>query len=503
RLDSEVEKIKVRISQALMEVKVRYQDGTALMSKNQFEGAIQKFESAQEILRWLPYEIHKKEWEERLANQVEAAKKKKAAWERDVSRRQREEARFREIVEEKERKEALKRKVSLLFRNANIQFQKERYVQAEKFADQILNLDPFNKDAKRLKEIALRARHMQATDKNRTTYIEEWQRTFEQMDESVQPQVAVIRYPNIDEWKRIANRKAERAGEGDSGKDREEREIESKLKGLKVTLDFDEATLQEVVDFISTNYNLNVVIDSEVLSARSEEELQVTLNIKNIDLKEALELILDLLDLDYVIKNQVIKITDKTKASGKSIAKVYNVQDLVIKLQDFPGPKIDITAAGEDGDAAGIGLEDVDDGEGTVNFEALKGLIEENIGSGTWEEEGNSIQVRQGNLIVKNNPSVHDDIVSLLEQLRQSTGLLVSIETRFILVRDDFLQDIGVDFRGLGTQVNGATGTANPLPPIQAARDLDDTLFGTAATPLGAGSGDSAGIFFDNNAESN
>jgi hypothetical protein len=38
----------------------------------------------------------------------------------------------------------------------------------------------------------------------------------------------------------------------------------------------------------------------------------------------------------------------------------------------------------------------------------------------------------------------------ILQDLREATGIMVDIQARFLSVQDNFLEDIGVDFRGLG-----------------------------------------------------
>ena len=83
-------------------------------------------------------------------------------------------------------------------------------------------------------------------------------------------------------------------------------------------------------------------------------------------------------------------------------------------------------------------------------------LIQENIAAASWEEDTDTvIMERQGTLIVKQTPEVHDQITALLDDLRKSTGIMVSIESRFLLVEDNFLEEVGVDMRGLGDDSGG------------------------------------------------
>ena len=49
-------------------------------------------------------------------------------------------------------------------------------------------------------------------------------------------------------------------------------------------------------------------------------------------------------------------------------------------------------------------------------------------------------------LVVSQTQEVHEEIADLLEQLRRLQDLQVTIEVRFINLRDDFFEQIGIDF---------------------------------------------------------
>ena len=51
--------------------------------------------------------------------------------------------------------------------------------------------------------------------------------------------------------------------------------------------------------------------------------------------------------------------------------------------------------------------------------------------------------------------------VGLLDDLREATGIMVDIQARFLTVEDNFLEDIGVDFRGLGQPGLGTNNFLN------------------------------------------
>src|SRR4029079_10284703 len=56
--------------------------------------------------------------------------------------------------------------------------------------------------------------------------------------------------------------------------------------------------------------------------------------------------------------------------------------------------------------------------------------------------------------------------------LREATGIMVDIQARFIKVEDNFLEDIGVDFRGLGQPGLGTNSFFNDFGDPSTQLDL-------------------------------
>jgi type II secretory pathway component GspD/PulD (secretin) len=87
-------------------------------------------------------------------------------------------------------------------------------------------------------------------------------------------------------------------------------------------------------------------------------------------------------------------------------------------------------------------------------------------------------------MVVSQTPEVHEQIVKLLEDLREATGLMVDIQARFLNVEDNFLEDIGVDFRGLGEPGQGTNAFFNdfgdPTTQVDLGREIgtDSSLGG-------------------------
>jgi len=85
--------------------------------------------------------------------------------------------------------------------------------------------------------------------------------------------------------------------------------------------------------------------------------------------------------------------------------------------------------------------------------------IQQTIAPETWYDEGGDGRLDQygeSKLIIWQTPEVHKQIKDFLALIREGLGQQVAIEARFLLVDENFLEDIGVDadFLRLNTGIN-------------------------------------------------
>ena len=85
-----------------------------------------------------------------------------------------------------------------------------------------------------------------------------------------------------------------------------------------------------------------------------------------------------------------------------------------------------------------------------ADFDTLIELITSTIAPDTWDEVGGPGAIESFatnlSLVISQTQDVHDQIADLLEQLRRLQDLQVTIEVRFITLRDDFFEQMGIDF---------------------------------------------------------
>jgi type II secretory pathway component GspD/PulD (secretin) len=274
-------------------------------------------------------------------------------------------------------------------------------------------------------------------------------------------------------------RKVPGMGDFEGDLDPDIKNIQAKLKSDTISLDFKDASLGDVVDFIRTTKSINMVVDPQVLDDFESEGKTVNLQVEELNLADALNILMRFNNLTYTYRNKVLFITTPEGSYGDALMQLHDVRDMTRKLEHFKGPDLELKS-GDSGAAAPVFEEDTGEEEVIVAAD-LVDMIKEAVAPDTWDTGNYRISEVHGMLLVSHTPQVHREIAALLNDLRKYSGLLVTVEARFLTVEDDFLEDMGVDFRGLGNEV----GTD---------AYLDDVT---------VGSEDFAGGAFDNGANGN
>lgn len=219
------------------------------------------------------------------------------------------------------------------------------------------------------------------------------------------------------------------------------RRIEAALES-ETTIEFPGNPLRDVTEYLSQIHNMPILIDETALAdvgISSDEE--VSLVISDITLRSAMELLLENVagvELDYVIRDEVLKITTREKADEMLETRVYNVRDFgsefdevmlanVVRKSVQPRSWMNITiesveaAPGMEGSAGmmpglpggEVGGMDPYSGLGPASSEITGMTIHaDSDGNGT-------IDFLPGCLIITQSQRIHREIVSLLDQLRQ------------------------------------------------------------------------------------
>ena len=90
------------------------------------------------------------------------------------------------------------------------------------------------------------------------------------------------------------------------------------------------------------------VVGLEGESVRSDTPVTINLD-QEISLKSALKLLLEPLNLDYTIRDEVLKVTSQRIAKGQLFSVSYQVADLVVPIPNFSSDGLGITGALREG----------------------------------------------------------------------------------------------------------------------------------------------------------
>ena len=197
---------------------------------------------------------------------------------------------------------------------------------------------------------------------------------------------------------------------------RAEQRLLERLRSQTVSLDFKETPVEEAIGFLATYTRVNIIVDPVVFRTLSPEERAVTLKVKDLSALNALRLILDLQGLAIRTRKGVLIVTTRERKLANATLIVYDIRDLTLNLQDFPGGRVGLGSSEGDSDPGIRFFEEVPEKAQTP--ETIADLLRENTGQKTWEKNEVSIAQIGGLLMVRQYAPVHAEIRRFLDRLR-------------------------------------------------------------------------------------
>ena len=190
------------------------------------------------------------------------------------------------------------------------------------------------------------------------------------------------------------------------------------MESLKISLNFSETSLEEVVSFVREVTQLNILVSKGVVD--KGDEPTVTLKVDELKLSNALALILDMIDLSFKLEEGVIVIVTKEETKADVYLELYDVRDLLFHLRDFKAPEISLAPV-EDGTTVGIMTSEGEDSGGSLEDPTLLvELIKTHTCGTSWTDNPKcSVDIQNGILIVVQSKEGHKQVTSLVEKLRQ------------------------------------------------------------------------------------
>ncbi len=146
------------------------------------------------------------------------------------------------------------------------------------------------------------------------------------------PDEPPIVYPDAEVWQELTRRRKKYASIDLASTSGTEEKIFAALDE-PTTLQFNEETLANVVEYLKDFHGINIIIDNKALDdVGLGSDTPVTVDLSGVTLRSGLRLMLKEMDLTYVIRNEVLQITTPEEAESQLITKVYPVGDLVLPI---------------------------------------------------------------------------------------------------------------------------------------------------------------------------
>lgn len=487
-----VDRETVRRAQAQMAAEEASRLGDMAMAQQDYEGAAALYREAQTILMYHPLVATSS-----IDEKIVTGKLNSALDQLEASRAAREARLAAETEADKARKEEDARKyrenrLRTRYQDANQAFLADDYKRAEDLANVILLEDPGNTAAEKLRAAAQIARHRSADDETARRYREEWQRTFDQLDTSDVPQIDSLVFDDMRRWREVSARKPLEFTGTTADASADTAVVLERLSSTRFTPNFKGADgggvdLSEVASFLQGVTGVNFMISSKVREELDDEQKRVSLVLPERSVKTVLDLIGETSEsLRWMIRDGVVMFVTKAETLGGQQLKMFEVRDIINPVKDFPGREINISPSG----GLEYDEEAPEEREGLVTTGAnLEEIIRSNVAAASWNDDPrNTVRITEsGTMVVYQTPEVLEMIQTLLDDLREATGIMVDINTRFLKVEDNFLEEVGVDFRGLGQPGAGTNQFLNDFGDASTQADLGREI----------GNGTDLGAFYD------
>mgnify|MGYP002777649612 CR=1 FL=1 len=338
-----------------------------------------------------------------------------------------------------------------------------KYDEALQVVDQILFLDPINPTGLLLRDVLTSARiyrDWNETNIKRGVAIAE--QRLQNQAASVAPS-GIVNYPT--DWPSVIKDRGEPVTLAESV---ETRSTLAALANTRRPVDFTETPLERAVDWVAKSGNIKMDVDWPSLEKIGiNKDTPVTVNLSTIRLDQLLDLIVSKVSPDptsaaaWEVQDGILRVASAEAINTNRLMVIYDIRDLLVEVRDYSEvPQFDLNSALQAGSGTGGGGGSTSPIQSTTTqqqtgrtveerTDELVRLITEQIDPDNWRENGGAVGFVsrfKGNLLITNTPKNHRAIGALLRRLREIRAMQVNIEARFLLVSQDFFEQIGFNF---------------------------------------------------------
>lgn len=337
--------------------------------------------------------------------------------------------------------------------------QELKYEEALEVVDSILFLDPANPVGLLLKDIIedtiIYREYAAADNRFRRGLLDQ---NLENKKAMIPPD-RIIGYP--DDWPAITFRRGDALEYAESEANRT---VLTTMQDTRMPVEFSDNAFEDVVAFVGSTTQLDIDVDWESLADIGvDPDSPVDLKLNNVTVETLLDRVLSKVsDPDapagWAIEDGILTISSNEVLNLNTALEIYDIRDLIFEVPTFDNaPEFDLQSAVQQGAGGGGGGgqspfsggdDDLDDIPRDDRITQIVDLIQANIDPDGWAGLGgdtSAITELNGNFVITTTPKNHRAIVGLLNKLREKRAMQINVETRFLLVGQDFFEQIGFD----------------------------------------------------------
>ncbi|MEZ6241766.1 MAG: hypothetical protein R3B57_01860 [Phycisphaerales bacterium] len=390
--------------------------------------------------------------------------------------------------------------VELLERVRQLQLEL-KYEEALEVIKQILFLDPTNPAGLLLRDVIqdtiIYRRFMTTQREKNLGYAKE---ALDNNDAMIIPE-RIVAYP--DDWPSISFRRGEPHQFAESAANRA---ALASIEEKNTQITFEDNPLIDVLNFIESIAGVNMDVDwTSLEDIGIDRETPVTLRLNNVAIKTALDKVLAKvsdpdLPAGWAVEDGIVTIASDEVLRRNVSLEIYDIRDLLIEIPDYSdAPEFDLQSVLQNSSGGGGGggqspfsgqTQDREIRPREERVQEIVDIVQATIDPDGWTDLGgdtSSIQELNGNLVITTTPNIHRQINGLLGKLRQVRSLQINVETRFLLVNQDFFEQIGFDLDVVWNAQSNTTKFARTIDPGLYPSDLFDPETGRLKRFAGSG----------------
>ena len=499
---------KIRREEQKVVIKAALARAAQDMEAHKWAAAKRNYENALFTVNSAPPSLKDRELEglgDRAREGLSELRRKRSAEDRERAIKEHQEA-LRRITRQQETQllESQQRRAKLL-EAAVDKFNLEEFAAAENYARQVIAEEPDNRLAQDIVKNSRRAQHTFVNESLLRDMKQGFRDWWTDIARTKVPQGGILRWPSQKFWDDITRVRARRAAVlGGKRLSVEEQSVLNQLRTRTVDLRFEATPFPDVVNYLTAATGQNFVID-----ARARDDLsaaEITITVDRVSVEDGLRLLMEQAspegEVVYEIVGNVVRFIKTENQARNLVLEIHPVADLVMGLTDFIPGQITLVGVDESSEEPLFDseAEEVPLPYGTI--EELMELVRSSVATPeSWDEGGASMNPQGDNLVVFNTPEIQGQVRGFLDDLRSFSGIVVTVESRFLAMSDAFLRDVGVDFRGLGGTNGGPLAVLDDVTSgldDNASAALDNSGPGL---PAGAALAPSSGFFFNDGAD--